>query len=166
MKKLFTDLLVGKNQKFESRVEYERTLLTVQLLSLGMVVMTAYSVMDMIAGLHQTFRFSIPFLVVLVFCFWLVRTGKRAAAKTVFLISANLVLFAYASTASFATGTSFYFIVTSITALVLFGYEDRSLAIVFPLLSLRLFLISCFTNIRPFKFFELSHALILRSFVI
>ncbi len=131
-----------------------------------MVVMTVYSVMDMIAGLHQTFRFSIPFLFVLVFCFWLIRTGKRATAKTVFLISANLVLFAYASTATFATGTSFYFIVTSIAALVLFGYEDRSLAVIFPLLSLGLFLISCFTDIRPFKFVELSDALILRSFAI
>jgi len=143
-----SSLLVGKNQKFESRVEYERTLLTAQLLLLGMIVMAMYSVLDMIAGLHQTFRFSIPFLFILIFCFWLIRKGKGTTAKIIFLLSANLVLFAYASTANFATGTSFYFIVTSIAALVLFGYEDRSLAIIFPLLSLGLFLISYFTDIR------------------
>jgi signal transduction histidine kinase len=166
MKKYLNNLLVGKNQKFDSRVAYERTLLTAQLLALGTVVMIMYSVLDMIAGLHQTFRFSIPFLFVLISCFWLIRTGRRTAAKIIFLLSANLVLFAYASTASFATGTSFYFIVASIAALVLFGYEERTLAILFPLLSLGLFIISYFTDIRPFKFVHLSDALILRSFVI
>ncbi len=135
------NLLVGKNQKFESRVEYQRTLLTSQLLLLAMTVAASYSVLDMIAGLHSTFRFSLPFLTVLIFCFWLNLTGKRSAAKIMLLLSTNLILFAYASTATFATGTSFYFVVTSIAALVLFGYEQRGLAVLFPILSLAL---SCF----------------------
>ena len=158
--------MIGKNQTFKNRVEYERTLLTAQLLILGMCVMTTYSVMDMIAGLHHTFRFSIPFLFILIGCFWLIRKGRRAAAKIIFLLSGNLVLFAYASTASFATGTSFYFIVTSIGALVLFGYEERAFAIFFPFLSLVLFGISYFTDIKPFEFVYLTDKLILRSFVI
>jgi len=161
-----TSLLVGKNQKFESRVEYQRTLLTSQLLLLAMAVVTSYSILDIFAGLHQTFRFSIPFLCVLAFCFWLNFTGKRSAAKIILLLSTNLILFAYASTASFATGTSFYFIVTSIAALVLFGYEERGLAVLFPILSLALFLISYFTNFRPFAYAQLSDAIIFRSFVI
>lgn len=158
--------LVGKNQKFKNRVEYERALLTAQLLILGMLVMTLYSVMDMLAGLHHTFRFSIPFLFVLIICFWLIRHGHRATAKVIFLSSGNLVLFAYASTASFGTGTSFYFIVTSIGALVLFGYEERALAIVFPILSLILFLTSYFTDIKVFEYVHLTDKLIFRSFVI
>jgi signal transduction histidine kinase len=161
-----SDFLVGKNQKFESRVEYERTLLTAQLLLLGMAVMTMYSVLDMIAGLHSTFRFSIPFLFILVLCFWLIRKSKRSAAKITFLLSANLILYAYASSATFATGTSFYFIVASIGALVLFGYEERGLAILFPLLSLILFLLSYFSNFKPFGLVALSDSILFRSFAI
>jgi signal transduction histidine kinase len=96
----------------------------------------------------------------------LIRNGHRVTAKIIFLLSANLVLFAYASTASFATGTSFYFIVTSIAALVLFGYEERALAIVFPILSFLLFVISYFTDIRFFEYVHLTDGLIKRSFVI
>jgi hypothetical protein len=159
-------LLVGKNQEFKSRVEYERTLLTAQLLIVAMCVMTIYSIMDMLSGLHQTFRFSIPFLFILILCFWLIRSGKRASAKIIFLLSSNFVLFAYASTATFSTGTSFYFINASIAALVLFGYEERSLAIVFPIISLALFVISYFTDLRPFTYVHLSDSLIFRSFAI
>lgn len=166
MKDKVNSWLVGSDQKFGNQVERERTLLTARLLILSLTVMVIYSVIDMLEGLHHTFRFSIPFLLVLVSCLWLIRKGKRTAAKIFFLLSANLVLFAYASTASFATGTSFYFIVSSIAALVLFDYEKRALAIIFPIVSVVLFFISYFTDLRPFQYVHLSDAIILRSFVI
>lgn len=77
------------------------------------------------------------------------RNGMHKMAKIIVLGIGTLVIFIFSSKANFQTDTHFFYIVISICAFVLFGYEHRWLAIAFSVATLMLFYVSFTTGYSP-----------------
>jgi signal transduction histidine kinase len=80
---------------------------------------------------------------------WLNRNGKHFPAKIVFLTVTNIIVFLFSSQSDFKTDTHFYYLIISISAFALFGYEERWMAFVVAIISIALFAVTFVTGFSP-----------------
>ena len=96
---------------------------------------------------------NIPILIglfVSVGCLLFLRMGWRNAAIVIQLIRTNTIAFIFISIDNSVTGNFLYFIVSSIGAMALFGYEEKLKGVLFSSVSLVLFYVSTL-NIDEFE---------------
>ena len=98
--------------------------------------------------LFPNFFLNSLFCIIGILTMLLLRLGKYTIAKLLIFIGAFSIIFAFCSIEPFQTGVSIYFVVCSIGALALFGYEQRHIAFIFAAIGAILF---CLAYLTPFS---------------
>jgi signal transduction histidine kinase len=128
--RVFRNFFIGKKRFIASRAEFKRVMLTGYLSLLCVVANWAYLIVNNDDRLLNSILNG-------VFCFvgitslLLLRFGRYTAAKLLLFIGAYLIVFIFCSFEPFETGVSIYFVVCSIGALALFGYEQKHFGFLF-----------------------------------
>jgi len=138
-----------KETTFSSRNIYKRAVLRAQLSLLGLSVGIIYTVLD----LYNTLYVSIPFYIILIIvcgiAFFTNRLGKYQIANLIFLSMLIFLLYAFADNDVNRTGVSSYFIVYSLIALTLYGYEQIKWGLLFSSLALAGFFVAYYLDLPP-----------------
>ena len=143
--RVFRNFFIGKDRFINSRAEFKRVLLTGYLSLLCVVANWAYMLID--AGpLFPNFILNSIFCFIGILTMLLLRLGKYTLAKLLIFIGAYSVMFLFCSIEPFETGVSIYFVVCSIGALAMFGYEQRHIAFIFAGIGAVLF---CLAYLSP-----------------
>ncbi|MBX2897585.1 MAG: HAMP domain-containing histidine kinase [Cyclobacteriaceae bacterium] len=149
---LFTRLLLG-NTKPESRAEYKVALLRGQLGVLCFLVVLVYLIFDSTQGIYILVPSYIMVMVVSVLTIALNRTGYYLASSLTFLLLISILTYFFAVNDSSQSGVFVYFIMAALTAMVLFGYNNRIFVVLFCLFLVFLFLSA---YLFPLPWFVLS----------
>lgn len=138
-----------KETTFASRNVYKRAVLRSQLSLLGMSVGIIYTALDYLNHLFV----SIPFYLALIFLcgivFWTNRQGWYKNANLVFLPILVFLIYVFADNDYNRTGVNEYFIVYSLIALTLCGYEQIRVGLFFSGLALIGFFSAYFLELPP-----------------
>lgn len=133
--------------------DYKRALLTGYLCFISAGIGFLYLVYDYICGLSDSL-FYYALLLISGFLSWkLNREGKHFLAKIILLMTGNVVVFLSSSVTSLQSDSHLFYLVISLAAYTLFGYESRKTAFAFSLISLMFFVV-CFV----FDFSLVPHA--------
>lgn len=138
-----------KETTFASRNVYKRAVLRAQLSLVGISVGTIYTIIDYSNHLFV----SIPFYLVLIFLcgviFWINRAGRYQNANLIFLPMLVFLIYVFADNDYNHTGVNTYFIVYSLIALTLCGYEQIGVGLFFSGLALAGFFVAYFVDLPP-----------------
>ncbi|MBS1977407.1 MAG: HAMP domain-containing histidine kinase [Bacteroidetes bacterium] len=156
------DIIVGR-LKDKSEEEQDKFLLAGYFLFMYIAVDAFF----LITNVYNDDPENAPILAglsVSVACLILLRNGWRNLAITLQLIRTNFIAFYFTMIDEAGTGNYMYFVVSSIGALALFGYEERWKGVLFSLLSVILFYTSIFI---PQEFYPSSaHFFMVMNFTI
>ncbi len=156
-------LLLGDTHRL-SLSDQKRALLTALSIMIWIVMVLYYVITNLIVK-HNPFL--IPyfiFLGVMVACFWLNRSGFYSMAKTILLISGNLLIFTYTSVKPIIPGPFQYYIANCIIALAVFGLEERGKAFFFVGLSIFLLLFARYGTVSILPSVILSPEYMMETF--
>lgn len=145
--RVFRNFFLGKNQYINSRPEFKRVLLTGYLALLCVVANWTYMIVIDGPSFPNFFLNSL-FCFIGILTMLLVRLGKYTIAKLLIFTGAYSIIYVFCSIEPFQTGVSIYFVVCSIGALALFGYEQRHMAFIFAIIGAILF---CLAYLTPFS---------------
>jgi signal transduction histidine kinase len=138
-----------KETTFASRNVYKRAVLRAQLSLLGICVGVIYTILDYSNHLYV----SIPFYLILVLLcgavFWINRSGKYRRANFIFLPILAFLIYAFADNDVNRTGVGTYFMVFSLIALTLCGYEQIRLGLSFSFIALVGFIAAYYLDLPP-----------------
>jgi len=142
------DLILGKHV-IASRSEFKRLMLTGYLSLICMMVAIVYTILD----LSNQVYYALPNYVILfslpAVSIFLIRKKACMAAKVLLMISVNLVVFFSAVNDPFETGVFLFFIPTGIGLFAILEFKDRKVGLSLTVLSLVLFLLAYFGDLRP-----------------
>lgn len=142
------NIVIGKGNFIATRATYKSAMLRGQLCVLFAFVSILYNFIDRFNGVTGFEIFYITSAIVALAGFWLNRIGKYTPANLILIFMANLLVYQFASNDTYRAGTYIYFIITSLSALSLFGYQERWLGLSFCFLSLCLFIASYVFEIK------------------
>ncbi|MDJ1479408.1 HAMP domain-containing sensor histidine kinase [Cytophagaceae bacterium YF14B1] len=166
MKELLSRIIVGKDPVVESRIAHTRILLTGQVAMVGIFISLFYIIRNLILQLNVSYHYHAILLSLMILVVVLNRKGHHLAAKILFLTTTNFLIFLFSSTASYYTGSFIYFIPIFLAAFVLFGYEERTKAIFFFLLTLFLFILAHLIDLHLVPQVTLSTRKMFESFIV
>ena len=138
-----------REETFASRNVYKRAVLRAQLSLLGVSVGVIYTVLDLLNNLYVSIPFYIMLIIACSVVFLTNRVGKYQIANLIFLTMLILLLYAFADNDINRTGVSSYFIVYSLIALTLYGYEQIRWGLVYSGIALIVFFIAYFSDLPP-----------------
>ncbi|MFM9838550.1 MAG: sensor histidine kinase [Cyclobacteriaceae bacterium] len=145
---IIRDIIIGKGNFIATRALYKSAMLRGQLCILFAFVSVLYDFIDRSNGVTGFEIFYITSAVVALVAFWLNRIGKYTPSNLILIFMANLLVYQFASNDTYRAGTYIYFVITSLAALSLFGFQERRLGLSFCLLSLCLFIASYVFEIK------------------
>jgi hypothetical protein len=141
----FLRLLLG-NKTFELQNVYKRAVLRGQLSVLSAFVGILYTFIDLANKLYVNIPFYAALIIVSSMVLILNRIGKYLIANMVYLTSIVVLVFFFAINDVNHTGVHTYFIVFAIIALILCGYENLKVGILFCLMAIALFFVAYWVN--------------------
>ncbi len=146
--KRFWDFLLRHNGQLKRSI-YKKAILRGQLIVLSLAVGIIYIVVDVTNDIY----FNLPYYFFLIafssVTLVINRNGHFKIANYVFLFLLNWLIYVFASNDTYRSGVYIYFIVCSLTALTLCGYEQLKTGLLFCGLSLLLFSLSYVFKIFP-----------------
>jgi signal transduction histidine kinase len=145
---IIRDIVIGKSNFIATRAIYKSAILRGQLCILFAFVSILYDFIDRFNGVTGFEIFYITSAIVALAAFWLNRIGKYTPSNLILLFMANLLVYQFASNDTYKAGTYIYFVITSLAALSLFGYQERGWGLSFCFLSLCLFIASYVFEIK------------------
>jgi signal transduction histidine kinase len=132
--------IIGKGKFITPHAAYKLAMLRGQLCLMFILVTSLYIFIDWFNGVAGFETFYIIGSVAGVIAFWLNRAGMYTVSNVILLFIGNALVYVFSSNDTYKAGTYMYFIITSLVALSLFGYDGRWKALLFCLLSLGLFI--------------------------
>lgn len=153
LKKLFRNLIIGKNRYVSSYGEFKQALLSGHTALTCIAVCLIYVIAHAFIGdLAHIPALAITILPMLVSIF-LHRNGKHRLANFLLLPSLNIAIFLFASSEPISTGTFVYFITAAVTGFAIFPKQERYISLMFSLITYALFLAAALFKwtILPFK---------------
>jgi signal transduction histidine kinase len=139
-------LLVG-NRGEKSLSDYRRAVLTGYCILVSFTTSLYYIIVNWLYNFNPAVYFYYILIVVLPITLWLNRTGRHWAAKCIVLFIINFVVFAFSSREPPVPSAFLFFIMCSLTALVLFDAKEKKSTALFLALSAGLYLLARFTEI-------------------
>lgn len=134
---------------FVSRNVYKRAILRGQLSLLGASVGVIYTILDFFNHLYASIPFYILLILLCGIVFLVNRTGKYMSANLIFLLLLLFLIYVFADNDYNRTGVGTYFIVYSLIALTLCGWEQIRLGILFATLGAVGFFLAYFVDLPP-----------------
>ena len=147
--KQFWDFLLNVNEPLKRSV-YKKAILRGQLTILSMAVGVIYIIIDYINGIYFNVSFYGSLILFSGFTLFLNRGGHFKTANVVFLLLLNVLIYIFAANDIYRSGVYTYFIVCTLTAFTLCGYEHLKLGILFCALSILLFSLAYVFHYYPF----------------
>ncbi len=141
-------IVIGNGNFIATRAIYKSAMLRGQLCILFAFVSVLYDFIDRFNGVTGFEIFYITSAIVALIAFWLNRIGKYTPSNLILLFMANLLVYQFASNDTYRAGTYIYFVITSLAALSLFGYQERWFGLSFCFLALCLFFASYVFEIK------------------
>ena len=138
-----------KGETFASRNVYKRAVLRAQLSLLGVSVGVIYTVLDYFNTIYASMPFYFVLIILCGLVFWTNRSGGHRKANIIFLSALVFLIYVFADNDVNHTGVGTYFIVYSLIALTLCGYEQIRLGLFFCSLALVGFFIAYFADLPP-----------------
>ena len=138
--KNFWDFLIG-DSKPHKRSVYKKAILRGQLTLLAVSVGVIYTIIDCINGIYFNLIYYAALIVFSFFTLYLNFKGRYRIANLVFLSLLNFLIYIFAANDTYRSGVYTYFMVCSLTALTLCGYEYLKTGLLFcraPILLKRL----------------------------
>lgn len=139
------NFLVG-SARIEDRIEYKQTVLRGQLGLLMGAICVFYLIVDPLNSLYLFVPFYITGLITAALVIYFNRIKHYILASSLLLAVANFLIFIVADPDSPDTGIFFFFMATSITALVLFYHNNLTLGMLFVGLSTVLGIVAYFND--------------------
>lgn len=133
------DIFLRKDLTIPSQNKFKRAMLTGFLSVMCMFISTFYLIYNRIYNIDDAFSVYYILMASGILAFISNRHGYHLPAKLIVLGIGTLVIFLFSAKANFQTDTHFFYIVISLSAFVLFGYEHRAIAIIFSVLTILLF---------------------------
>lgn len=159
----FSALLLGNTNRL-SLSDEKRALLTALSILMWIVMALYYIITNLIVRNNP---FLIPyfiFLGVMIACFWLNRSGFHSLAKTILLLSGNILIFTYTSVKPTIPGPFQYYIASCLISLAVFGWEERGKAFFFVGLSIFLLLFARYGSVSLLPSVHLSPEYMMETF--
>lgn len=125
-----------KETTFNSRSIYKRAVLRAQLSLLGISVGIIYTVLDYSNDLYVNMPVYLALVSLCGIVFWINRAGRYQNANLIFLPLLLFLIYVFADNDTNHTGVNTYFIVYSLVALTLCGYEQIRTGLFFSSLAL------------------------------
>jgi PAS domain S-box-containing protein len=142
---LFDSFLVGK-KRISSRIKYKQAVLRGQLALLLFAVCLFYIIVDSINGLFLFVPYYFIGTIIATLVIYLNRIKKYTLASTILLLVANILIFIIAVPDNPDSGVFFFFMATSVAALVLFYHDSLNIGLLFVGFSILLGLIAYFND--------------------
>jgi signal transduction histidine kinase len=142
------DFIIGRGTFISPHAAYKSAMLRGQLCLVFILVTLLYIFIDWSKDVTGFVIYYGIGAVIGMVSFWLNRIGKHNASTIVLLFMANMLAYIFASNDTYKAGTYIYFIITSLVALSLFGFEGRWSALLFCLLSFALFIAAYVLEIK------------------
>jgi PAS domain S-box-containing protein len=153
-------LLLGKGHEFKTVSEKRRTTLTSQL-SLFCIILSLFQIsFDIYSESNSTILLYCLLLLFSIGSILMNRLRRYDAAKLLFLIGLNLVIFISCEIENAENGTFLFFVVAILTAYALLGFTRKSMVIGLSIFSVSLFLLSFY-----YDFTYISHVVMPESVV-
>src|SRR3982750_2714235 len=122
--------LVG-NMAGKSLSDYRRALLVAYVIMVALATCIYYIVINLRGNYNPSVYFYYIFIVALLLCFWLNRSGRHYLAKTIILAFVNLIVFAFSSREPPVPAAFVFYIVASLVPLAVYDMKERRTAIFF-----------------------------------
>lgn len=148
LNELIRAILIGKDKYISVKSAYKSAMLRGQLALIAFFIGVAYLLIDWYNGIVAFSGYYLGLLLVCVVGMVLNRIEKYQSANFLLLSGANFFIYVFAGNDTYQAGTYLYFIISSLMALALFGYNHRYLAFLFCLISLGLFILSYVYQIK------------------
>ncbi len=144
----FLDFFIDNKSQLRP-IEFKKAILRIELGLLAIVVGIVYTIIDIANGIYINLHYYITLMLVTVVVLWLNKAHRFRAASIIFVLLINSLIYLLASGDTYRSGVYAYFIVSSITALTLFGYDELALGLGSVLLSIVLFVLAYLLKISP-----------------
>ena len=144
----FLDFFIDNKNQLRP-IEFKKAILRIELGLLAIVVGIVYTIIDIANGIYINLHYYITLMLVTVVVLWLNKAHRFRAASIIFVLLINSLIYLLASGDTYRSGVYAYFIVSSITALTLFGYDELALGLGSVLLSIVLFVLAYLLKISP-----------------
>lgn len=140
------DILLRKDLFIASHNKFNRALLTGYLSAMCILIGVLYTVYHSFSNLDDAYFAYYVLIGTGLAAFLANRNGYHTAAKSIFLLSGNFVVFLFSTKEHFQTDAHFFYILLCLSAFAVFGYEDWWIAFLFSLLTIAVFWISFTTG--------------------
>jgi hypothetical protein len=144
----FWDFLVNTKVPLVRSV-YKKSILLGQLSILSIAVGFTYCIIDLVNGVYLNLPYYLFLVSAALVTIVLNKKSYSFAAIVIFLSLMNFLVYVFASSDTYRSGVYTYFIVSSITALTLFGYEKLRWGIFFVGVSIALFIMAYVYHLSP-----------------
>jgi len=141
--------LLLKETTFSSRSVYKRAVLRAQLSLLGISVGIIYAAIDYFNYLYVNIPFYLAMIFVCGIVFWINRAGRYQNANLIFLSALVFLIYFFADNDYNRTGENIYFVVYSLAAFTLCGYEKIRIGLFFSSLALVGFFAAYYVDLPP-----------------
>lgn len=116
------------------------------------VVALVYIVLDYVSNIHSNFVFYIILLGLSIITFWLNRIRFYTWSSFTLILLSNGITYIFSSSEHLSSGDFFFFLVTGLGTMVLFGYNNRHLGFLLTAVSFLIAVIA-FSGVLPFRSF-------------
>ncbi len=138
-----------QSETFTSRNSYKRAVLRGQLSLIGILVGVIYTLIDLYNHLYVSIPFYFLLIILCIVVFWINRKGEYLLANVIFLLLLVFLIYVFADNDFNRTGVSAYFLVYTLIALTLCGYDHVGLGLFFSALSLAGFFLAYYVDLPP-----------------
>ncbi len=143
----FRNFLVGK-RRIESNIDFKNAMLRGNMALIALIVGVSYIFIDISNGIYYSLPYYIAVIILSFITIALNRRNRFHLANLLFLITINALIFLFAASDIYRTGIYIFFVCISLSAFALMGFRRIRYAFLFSGMSLMLFLLSYWGNIR------------------
>jgi signal transduction histidine kinase len=140
------NILLRKDLFIVSQNKFKRAILTGYLALLCVLVGAFYTIYHTIYLIDDAYFVYYTLIAAGLVALICNRNGYHTLAKAIVLVVGDLVVFLFTTKSGFQTDAQFYYLILSLSAFAVFGYENRAIAIIFSALTIMLFWISFTTG--------------------
>jgi PAS domain S-box-containing protein len=132
----------------ESQVSFRNRFLRGWIALILLAVCLIYCMLDSLYGMYATLPYYAGLAAVSFIVLWLNRTHHTLAANVLLLLSVNAVITAFTLSDAPGGNVFIFFSTVSLTAVILFDYQERGKAVAFFLFTLACFLFAHFSDFK------------------
>lgn len=135
LRKFVRDLIIGNDRYITSTVQYRNSMFRGVIAIISIILGPVYILINYVNTVDRDAIWFLLLMVFGMFSFWLNRMQKFMLANLSLLLLSNGFIYIFASSETTASGIFSFFIATGLITLVLFGYRNRKIAILFSLVT-------------------------------